>query len=365
MRSGSDPPRSKNINDATHHIMIPLTVTIEEPEQGAWVADLTHTDPYSGTFELGGYQWLGAALSSVLDGGRYQTRVVGGKGKLGSLVRDQYYYGGGTGDTVIQDIARSVGESYVSGVPARVASWSRQSGTAGQALDQICQTLGILWWVDLQGRIRAGARAEDPVDLSKYTQTTADVDGEISLVGDSASGIVPGMTIDGKIIRHVRWTLTGTRLTAECSFVPYVLPDVRGGLDYLCSHRAVVESQESDGTVNLIVGNRFSLTKVPYQGGIPGTIKLLPGDVVTACSWGRDPRQWFAHSVQRVEGRVTIDCGTLLFMNTPAAPPGTGGLVTFIKQFLPGEEAALEIAKKLIVPPNIAIEVPILGMVKS
>lgn len=345
--------------------MIPLSANLEEPEQGTWVADLVHLGSYPGSFDLGGVTWTGAALASVSDGPRMKTRVVGGKGKLSSVVRDQYYYGGGTGDTVIGDIARSVGETYVPGAPQRVASWSRAFGTAGQALDQICQTLGILWWVDLQGRLRAGSRPTGTVDTSGRTQTSADVDGEISFVGDSVNGLAPGMTLDGKTIRHIRWELTDKRLTAYVSFVPYALPDLRGGLDYLRSHRAVVESQEADGTLNLIVDNRFSLTKVPFQGGVPGKIALRAGDVVTACAWNGDPRQWFAHSVQRVDGRVTVDCGTLLFTQLPVTPPGTGGTVVFVKQFLPGQEQELAAALLLVTPPLVAIQVPVKGMILS
>lgn len=345
--------------------MIPTNATIEEPEQGAWVADLVHVDPYPGSFELGGLTWTGVALSSVQDGPRYKTRVVGGKGKLSSQVRDQYYYGGGTGNTIIGDIARTVGETYVAGVSDRVASWSRQAGTAGQALDQICLVLGVMWWVNNAGTLLAGTRASGNVDLTNRTVVGSDVDGETSLVGDLASGLVPGMKLGGKVIRHVRWILDPGRLTANVSFVPYALPDLRGGLDYLRSHRAIVESQESDGTLNLIVDNRFSLTQVPFQGGIPGKIKIEPGDVVTACAWNGDPRQWYAHSVQRVDGRVTIDCGTLLFTQLPVTPPGAGGTVKFVKQFLPGEEAALQAALLLIVPPLVAIPVPIKGMVLS
>jgi hypothetical protein len=344
--------------------MIPLLATLEEPEQGTWVADLVHLDAYPGSFDLGGITWTGAAVSSLPDGPRMKTRAVGGKGKLSATVRDQYYYGGGTGNTIIGDICRAIGETYIPGAPQRVASWDRAFGTAGQALDQICQTLGIMWWVGHDGNLTAGTRVGGAVDTSTFTQTGADTDGMVSFNTDTVKDLVPGKTVDGKTIRHIRWELTDKDLTAHVSFVPYALPDLRGGLDYLRSHRAVVESQEADGTLNLIVGNRFSLTKVPFQGGVPGQIKLLPGDVVTACCWGGDPRQWFAHSVQRTD-RVTIDCGTLLFMNTPAAPPGTGGLVTFVNQFLPGQEQELAAAVLLIIPPNVAVQVPIKGMVKS
>jgi hypothetical protein len=332
--------------------MIPLLATIEEPEQGTWVADLVHLDVYPGSFDMGGITWTGAALPSVQDGPRFKTRVVGGKGKLSATVPDKYYYGGGTGDTVIGDIARTVGETYIPGAPQRVASWDRAFGTGGQALDQICQTLGVTWWVDTDGQLRAGTRPAGAADLSKAVLLSADPDGALVYNTVSSKELAPGLTIGGKVIRHIRWELTEKNLTACVSFVPYALVDLRGGLDYLRSHRAVVESQEADGTLNLIVGNRFSLTKVPFQGGIPGKIKLQAGDVVTACAWGGDPRQWFAHSVQRVDGRVTIDCGTLLFTQLPVTPPGTGGTVLFVKQFLPGEEQALALAVSLVVPPQ-------------
>ncbi len=283
-------------------------------------------------------------------------------------MRDQFYLGGGTGNTIVRDILRAAGEIGLPTLPVRVASWLRSEGTAGQALDQIVATLDALWWVDRDGTVRASARRpSNTVDLTKWTRVGSDVDGSISYVGDSAAGILPGMVTETKTIRHVRWHLDGSRITAEVSFVPYEMADLRGGLDYLRSHRAVVESQETDGTLNLIVDNRFSLTKVPFQAGIPGTIKILPGDVVTVCAWGGDPRQWFAHSLIRTPGspvaRVgdSVDCGTLLVVHTA----GLLSLVQLFPNTIVGNVALQAAVVAAGLAGAIAIQVPITGVVSS
>lgn len=318
--------------------MTPISAIIEERYTGTWVADVESVEPFAATFTLGGVVWTGApGAPPVQEGGRYRTRVLGGAAKLATPLPRKWYQGGGSGNTIVLDIARAAGEASAPALPARLATWQRAPGPAGEALDTVCRTLGGAWWVDRSGVLQAApARPGGAVDMTGRTRVGSDSDGSIVLSGDSAAGLVPGMTIEGRTIRHIRWTLSPDRLLAEVSFTP-VEPE-EGGLDYSAQHRASVVTQHADGSLDLIVSGTWTLTRVPWLTGLVGDITINQGDVVTVACWGRDPRAWFAFGLDRKAGGApaahvgsSVDCGKLLiyqhattFVVIPLYfPPGT------------------------------------------
>jgi hypothetical protein len=108
------------------------------------------------------------------------------------------------------------------------------------------------------------------------------------------------------------------------SFSPLSIADFDQPFDYACSHKAVVESQAGNGTITVIVDGRFTLSAVPWLGGIPAKIKINPKDLVTIGFWNSDPRQPYAHSVMMLtEGAASarvqdpVECGTLLIGQNP------------------------------------------------
>ena len=345
--------------------MTPIAGTIEEPERGTWVADLEFTDPYEGTFDHGGVTWVGALASQRLEGGRHKVRIVGGNGRLGGTVGDRWYRGGASGNTIVQDIANRVGHAAAPNLPGRVASWARQRGTAGEALSALCDVIGAQWWVGRDGTLR--------VQTARPGGTVADLpqedgDGEhVILVGDLVATVLPGAEYLGQVIRHVRHLIGGDKSRLEVSFRTTV-PAGRG-LDYLRAHRAVVESRHSDGTLDLIVGGRFSLTRIPWLPGIPGDCVLEAGDVVIVAAWGGDPRQWHAVGVSRVTGGTpvasvddSVNGGTLVLAITPV------GIPVALTHVAPGPTHDAELAALLLTitqAGNIPFPCPLTGLIDS
>lgn len=305
------------------------TGTIEEPERGTWVADVESRDDASGTLLLGGVTWVGRVASSARENGRTKARVVGGLGDLGAELPEKWYLGGGSGNTVVNDIARAVGMSATPELPNRVASWQRAAGSAGEGLDAICDALGAQWWVDRDGVIRAGAR--DSTLVSGATVVDTGTDGIITLAAESSAGVAPGRTLAaGGTVRHARHVQRPDGLRIEAATIAMRTREP-AGLGYLRMHRGVVERQHDDGSLDLIVDNSHSLTRIPWLPGIPAVCTLEPGDVVMVASWaGGDPRQWAAVGVSRVEGLTavsgkgdTVDCGALCVTVVQGVAPGS------------------------------------------
>lgn len=302
--------------------------TIEEPERGTWVADVESRDEASGKLSFGGVEWTGRVAYSTRENGRTKARVVGGVGDLGVTLPDKWYLGGGSGDTIVGDIARGVGLPVESDLPQRVASWQRARASAGECLDQICDALGAQWWVGRDGVLRTGARESSVIQAR--TEGTGS-DGITVLAPESSAGVAPGRTYpDGGVIRHARHILRGETLRVEASATALRTREP-SGLGYLRMHRGVVERQHADGSLDLIVDNTHSLTRIPWLPGVPAVCVLEPGDVVMVASWsGGNPRQWAAVGVSRTEGGTatagigdTADCGTLILSHVPGVPPGS------------------------------------------
>jgi len=344
--------------------MVASAGTIEEPERGTWVADVESRDDFDGELHFGGVSWVGRQVAATRENGRVKARIVGGAGDLGTEVPDKWYLGGGTGNTIVSDIARLVGIDASPSLPQRVASWQRAKATAGEALDQICDALGAQWWVDRAGVLQAGAREASTVDAPVES---TDASGIATIAAESSAAVSPGQTLpDGAVIRHVRHMLRGDTLRIEASTVALRVREP-AGLGYLRMHRGVVERQHDDGSLDLIVDNTHSLTRVPWLPGVPAVCVLKAGDVVQVASWaGGNPRQWAAVGVSRVEGGTavagiddTVDCGVLLVWIGPPIPPGTATTtaVTYVPP-APADTFAARLATALLTPPESKPPIP-------
>lgn len=323
--------------------MIPLSAIVEEFEQGAWVADCEFSEKPTGSFELGSETWSGTVLASQLEGGRYLTRIVGGKGGLAKGVTDLQYRGAIGLNKIFADVCKLAGETLGETLTDRVINYDRMRGTAGQALDSLCLTFGCAWRIT-----RAGSAslyrpvASSEVAANKYTRVGSDIDGAVFLAVQSSSDIALGQTVGGKRIRSIRWCLNKSRLVAECSPDPVAAGDLRQRLDFLKTYSAKVERQNADGSLDLIVAGRFGLSQVPLLVGVPvAKVQLVAGDLVNVGFYEYDPRKPYAictgqgsgsKAVARVDD--TADCGTLILgtLSTPAAP---GSPVTIGFQYVP------------------------------
>jgi hypothetical protein len=304
--------------------MIPISGYIEEPERGAWVADLRFAEEPAGSFELvsGEPSWSGTVLYSEDEGGKiFPTRIVGGNGKLSQTLPEKWYRGGGTGNTIAADILRACGETAGAiDLPTRCPQYHRHRGTAGEQLDALCDLLGADWWVARDGTVNAGTRQAVEIDTKDRVKVETVSDGSVTLSVTGTVGIAPGVTLAGNMIRHVRYSV-GEKLTVELSRRPWPsLLNSDTELDLAAPHKAVCESQNADGTLNLIVDGRFSLTSVPWLSGVPGKVAINAGDLVSVGFWNRDQRQPYAYSLGQSAGVLSpsarvqdqVEAGTLI-----------------------------------------------------
>jgi len=288
--------------------MIPSRIIIDEPEQGTWVADLTTTETPDGTFELGGRTWHGAVFEpgAVQDGGQWNARVVGGRGKLSSPIRARNYASSIGYEQLARDIISDAGErAGTISISKRVAYYDRHEMTAGRALTQLCEAAGVIWWVARDGLVNiAPARPSAAVDQQRAPQMVAGVQtATLSVL--TADDVAPGMTIGGRAIRSIQWTMAH-KLNAECSFIDIEVPDTSVGLDYTSVYKAKVSTQNADGSIDCFVDGRFKVSRCELLTGLPGTrVTVKTGETVCVGWYGHRPSSPYAFGfAQMVEAAV-------------------------------------------------------------
>jgi hypothetical protein len=252
---------------------------------------------------VGETTWTGTPSSPgpVLDGSRWRSRIVGGAGKLGSEIDEKNYVGAVPWTRIVADILRECGEHAGSVVAdGQAAYYERARGTAGQALAELCAAAGVTWWVSRDGLVCvAPARAATVVDEKNASRVAFDVDGTIVLNARHAADVLPGQTIDSRVIAALRWQLTPERLTVECGFQQSTFPDQRDRF-YERTYSAKVDTQNGDGSINVIANGLFQMSKVPLLCGLPGASVLVkPGELVAVAFFGGKRDQPYALAVQQ------------------------------------------------------------------
>lgn len=263
--------------------MTPINATVEEPARGTWVADVVTIEKPTGSFELGEQTWTGTVSADgfVLDGSRYRCRVIGGKGKLATKLREKNYSGAVAWVRIAQDILRDAGEAPGAlVVDGQAAYYQRSNGTAGEALSELCDASGATWWVSRDGLVQfARSRPTSVVTETNAQRIALDVDGTVVFNSQVADEINPGQSVDGRVITALRWELTPDRITVECGIVarPASFPDSF----YLRMYEAKVDKQNGDGTVDVIANGLFFMAKVRLLSGLPGSrVTVKPGEIV-------------------------------------------------------------------------------------
>lgn len=296
-----------------------IEATIEEFEQGAWVADLVTLEPVKGSFELAGAVWQGATVSTQQDGDRILTRMVGGGGSLAKVLPDRWYDGSVSVTVAMQELCSNSSERPGVGAPGVfLTTYQRQRGSVAAALDAICEAFQLIWWIGRDGLLNLQA-ARPTAAEAIGVRVSSDVDSSVTLTEPRSIEI--GGTYDGKTIRHIRWQLTQNRFSAQLYFLPFVfrLPTETR---YDRIYNARVDKQNPDGTVDVIADARFGVTRVPLFGGVPGAaFEVRPGEQVKLGFFGGSPQKpyavAFAHDPTAVKmaARVT---DTILSTVTPA-----------------------------------------------
>lgn len=335
-----------------------LAAHIAEPESGLWWAELqvTGAEPLAGPvdIEIDGVTWTGAARSSANDGGRQRALVMGGNDALGTVIPDRQHQGGTTLGTVAGDLLRDAGEvlatagqgSDAAALAVALPSWQRLRETAIGALDTLARTAGVRWRMLRSGLVAILAPASYPATAATVRVLADDSAAEVLTVAVDAPTIEPGQTIGGKRVRRIEWTLTGDSLRGACYYGTVASPAT---LEHRSIWTAGIDSQNSDGSLDLIAAARYGLKGVPFFSGLPGVrVEPKPGASVLGGYAQGDPRAPVAFAAN---GSGGIKIGSLVLVTASVS----GVPVVVGASWFDADAAGDAAAEILGAPPNILV----------
>lgn len=267
---------------------------IVEPLSRAWTAtvQLEAENPPSGAVVLSykGTSWSGTIYRGGVYGGRYLARIVGGAGGLGTMLAARWYREI-TLRTVLDDIARETGEKLSSTVLAAVLdrdlpTWTREAGTAGMALDAICDALSLSWRVLRDGSVWLGAETWPTLSGTHVVTSERPDDARIEIAPELPI-VLPGATFRDRRVSEAVYTINDSlrcRILFELStlgemlrrLVRFFTRDDR----YRAAYFGSVIAQNDDGTLDIKLETVSvpSPTQVPIRYGIPGiSATIKPG----------------------------------------------------------------------------------------
>lgn len=322
-----------------------ISATIEEFEQGTWVAELIGTEAFDGSFTLpDGSVWTGTKLSERVEFQQYHTIVVGGAGLLGAVVKDKYYSGNVALSVAISDLCEEAGETAGAVSPGVfLSTYQRQAGPATEALDAMAHAFNQVWWIGRDGKLQMAA-SRPPASEATGERVSSDVDASFILVNPTTLQLGASYAPTDPIgqlgsVRHIRWRLTPDRFQAQVYALPFLFRSPTN-TKYSRSYDAVVQADNGDGTVDVYAdSNRFGVSKVQLLCGVPGAkVKVKAGEKVTLGFFAADPQKPYCFCMAQNTGatkavarngdsvKVTLDA-TAISTLAPfiSAPPGAGG----------------------------------------
>lgn len=320
-----------------------VDLVIEEYEVGTWVANAVSLEAFDGDLSFGELSWSGAKVSESFEQERYRTTIVGGAGNLGVTLLDKFYTGRVSLQTAVQDACREASEAFGSAVAGSfLSTFERLKGTLAQSLDALANAFALVWWIDRDGNLQMqAARDVGPEATGQRVSVASD-----SVLLVNPVDVQVGGTYEGKTIRHVRWSYNAERFAAEIYFLPFVY---RAPVDkrYASLESARVDRDNGDGTIDVIVGARYGLTKVPLFCGVPGSkVQVRGGEEVSVGYFGGDPQKPYAVSMAQNTAATkqvarkgdTVGAGTLAF----AFVPGSGAASLSVT-YTPGDGGAPQV----------------------
>ncbi len=354
------PTTVNNLNLVAAFVELPLT--------GAWTADVRVSQRQGDTaaaltgtvaIDLDGLSFTGTVVRSQVDDNSASARVVGGAGKLSNVLGERYYKGSPTVGKIVEDILRDAGETLASDGSTTIlgtvlGTWHRRGETGGEALSRVLSTHGGSWRVKPDGTVLVVGTESWPIVETPHVLVPGS-DGatgfyRVAWRGATPTTVLPGITFQGQRIRHVVHELDSGKLRTELRYIEprsvlermAALVSKNAGYSRLLP--AIVEKQNADGSLDVVVDNRYGLTQVALRLGLPGfAAKIGQGSQVLIGFAADDPRQPVAFlwpdgsssvelvfeggtkSVARVDD--TVDCGKLRYVpGSPGAlfytPPG-------------------------------------------
>lgn len=312
--------------------------------------------------------WLGSELrgyvlrSRVTDG--FCTAVIeGGTGGLTKTANAKMYDLQITAAMVAQDILGEVGERLdpTSQVNVGLSSWVRRRETAAEQLSALCDAIGCVWRVQLDGSIWIGRDAyavvrgwdhDVPQDgwHALYGALRVETSQIGALPGRSYQGELPGLTEPRRILSVLYSTGDGPQAwlyfgddrapasdnAAEA--LRHFVRETMRGVEWYPSFSARVAVQRSDGTLDVYPDDRRlpPLTTVRLRLPVPGAkLTVPPGSQVTILFENGDPRQPVAvaygtGSPPNAVALVTdgVNSGSIVIAGSLAGGPPPSGSIT-------------------------------------
>jgi len=277
-----------------------LSVSIQEPRIGVWnaVVDVDSDEAISGTVKIAidGVEWTGTVAKGDLHAGRFHAQVVGGAGKLATVL-DAKFYQGMPLSVVIDDLMLGTGEKLSSTSTAdlrshTVSRWTRPQSKASASLKQVADEMVLSWRVLRDGTIWLGT--ESWASVSPTFDEIDRVPGRDSLtIAPDAPSVLPGCTFSDRKVSRVTTYIKDDGLRQDILFesdsggsrvsedmAAFVETLVGNRIDYSRWYPAKVLKQAGDGSLELLPDaaklRGTGLTRVPIRHGIPGVHVTVP-----------------------------------------------------------------------------------------
>lgn len=325
-------------------------------------------------------QWSGSTLQGHVeraapDRGVWQGLIVGGKGGLNKAVTAQHYY-----QTPAMNIVKAtlalVGESLATDSTglSTVINYPRRAVSASRCLDELCDVLGLIWRVKLDGTVWLGAYTW-PTAKATFVYQRSSNENDAKLMPDVGQPLLePGTTIvldssaaataeekSAQKIGVAMYTISDSLSKAQVWFVDpladsqiddQLAPDrmhagvaalslqALRGVDWYRSFQGQVVTQRDDGTLDVILDAVKGIGELPAIRGVTvsvpvgGAVRTVRANerctVIFEAGDFRRPRAVgfeadFGNSGALGVARVSdsVDCGTLVLTVVAGVLGGT------------------------------------------
>ena len=202
--------------------------TITLPNRGCWHADLwlniagDVANPVS--LVIGDLTMKATVFRSASYTGALSVRIVGGAGGWRQVI-DPRGYGGCPASVVLNDAARTVGETVSLERDTSLNAFVRERGPASRVIAQLFPLLAPSWWIQPDGTTRIGTRDTSPIGSAFQALNYAGANGKIEVVPESFADWMPGRTfstpaISTKTISAVQHTIGEGKIQTDVLITP-------------------------------------------------------------------------------------------------------------------------------------------------
>lgn len=301
----------------------------------------------SARLAIGDVEFTGTATATKDAGNAVTVEVVGGAGGLATEVEPQHYVTPATVRTVLNDALGAGGESLSSTVASSVVDaplsmWTRVRGTVSDAVKSVLEPTGASWRFLDDGTVWVGQESWPTSSEAFVLEEESPATSQLRVAIERA-GILPGVTVLGRQVSSVVYSVDPTRLRADLfygletsagvqSYIDEMVRKRTAPFDFYASYQMKFVGQNGDGTLELQSGDARlpNMSKIPLLG-IPGMKEnqLLPNTLVMLSFRNGDPAKPFAYSADMGQAlALTLSSvGTLKLEGTAVEAGGNLDLV--------------------------------------